>query len=328
MLQVFKAGQGVFLPQLRIGLDYCGLNTDYVFISHAHADHIPAQKNAQFIATRPTSRFLKSRNFKKPVHELSFSQSFETDSAKVTFYPAGHILGSAMTFIESDYGNLLYTGDFRSPASPASEGFGLPESEIDIFITEATFSLPLYRWEPHTSIKQQLLDFTEQAFNDGFNPVFQAYSLGKTQEILHLMADSHFSFCIPDSAFELTNIYKDEGIPLAEYHSLSEELKPNEAVICPAAIVSGEMAATFSKIRTAWCSGWAAVKNSRFSSAADVQIPISDHADFFELVEICKQIRPKHTYLTHTPNPSVLIHFLEKDNLKTSYLDDYKWTAD
>lgn len=325
MLKVFKAGNGVFLPQLRIGLDYSGLNTDYVFVSHAHSDHIPRQTETSFYATRPTSRFMKLRGFNKAVQKLDFFQSIETDSAKITFYPAGHILGSAMTFIESDYGNLLYTGDYKTPASSVSEGFRLPDIPVDIFITEATFGLPLYRWHDESVLKQQLTDFAQESFEHGFTPVYLAYNLGKAQELMHLLKETGREIQIHAAGYEISKIYSDEGIDLGNYASLSDSYNEETIIICPSSSLSNNDLNHIPRKRIAYCSGWAALRHHKFKMPADKYIPISDHLDFFELLNVCESLNPGKVLITHTPNPKVVQHYLNKRNIHNSLLADHSW---
>ncbi len=102
---------------------------------------------------------MRIRGFRGEISELEFNRPFNLPNATVTLYPAGHILGSAMIYIQTDEGNLLYTGDYRYPPSPVSEGFEIPD-HVDIFITEATFSLPIYKWQPLEIIYKKIRTFT------------------------------------------------------------------------------------------------------------------------------------------------------------------------
>ena len=95
----------------------------------------------------------------------------------VTLYPAGHILGSAMNYIQTPEGSVLYTGDYRNPASPCTEGFDCP-AQVDYFITEATFSLPIYRWKSHEELFDRLRTTAIQARERGEVPVFSDVQSG------------------------------------------------------------------------------------------------------------------------------------------------------
>lgn len=323
MLKFFKAGNGVYLPQLHVGLDYSGLNTRYVFVSHAHSDHIPRSTSAKFYATPATADFMKIRGFQSPVNKLAFNEIMETDTARITFFPAGHILGSAMTLVESDQGNLLYTGDYNTIPSHASEGFTLPEIPIDIFITEATFSLPIYKWKETSVISKELKDFAFQCFDDGVSPVFMAYNLGKAQEIMYLLKDLDVPVHIHEGGFELSHIYSKYDFDLGEYYKINSQME-NGIIVCPSSYIHNEKLAHLNK-RFAYCSGWAAVDHTRFKLKAHSNIPLSDHLDFFELLDICKKLNPKQVVITHTPNPAVVQHYLAKEQIASTSLSNFIW---
>ena len=196
MLKV-KKGQfhGIKLPELSIGLDYSNADVQHIFVSHAHADHIPRNRKSlrehtdlAIYATPPTAALMRLRGFKEDIIELSFYETLTTDQFNLTLYPAGHILGSAMAFIESRVGNILYTGDCKTPASPATEGFELPKDRpIDQLIIEATFGLPIYRWKSKEQLQSDLLNFAKESLDAGYTPIFLGYNLGKAQEMMHML---------------------------------------------------------------------------------------------------------------------------------------------
>ncbi|MEX0724038.1 MAG: hypothetical protein WD053_09175 [Gracilimonas sp.] len=322
MLKITKAGNhGILLPQLGIGLDYSGAKAEHIFVSHGHADHIPWKAKGTVYATPPTAAFMKLRGAKYNVQKLPFGQSVETENAKVTFYPAGHILGSAMTFIESEFGNLLYTGDYRTPPSPATEGFELPDAPIHQFITEATFSLPVYKWKSYEEIKAGITSFAQEALENDNTPVFLAYNLGKAQEIMHLLSNQDHPIEIHEAGFKLCSVYEDHGIDLGNYKTYDRETCEGKILICPSSAINNGFASNVKKKRIAYCSGWATMEARRSQLTLDKLIPISDHLDFFELIRLCEKLRPKMTYITHTPNPKVVKHYLDERQIPSQFLD-------
>lgn len=322
MLQITKAGNhGILLPQLGIGLDYSGSKAEHVFVSHGHADHIPWKSKGTVYATPPTSAFMKLRGVKYEVRELPFRKTLETENAKITFYPAGHILGSAMTFVESEFGNLLYTGDYRTPPSPATEGFELPDQPIDTFITEATFSLPVYKWKSYDELKDEIIGFAKEALEKEYTPVFLAYNLGKAQEIMYLLKDLDHPIQIHGAGHKLCEVYEEHGFPLGNYEIYDRDTCEGKILICPSSAINNGFATNVKKKRIAYCSGWAAMESRRSQLTVDKLIPLSDHLDFFELIDLCEKLRPKKVYVTHTPNPKVVQHYLDERNIRSEFLD-------
>jgi len=322
MLQITKAGyHGILLPQLGIGLDYSGNNADHIFISHAHADHMPRNRKLTVHATPPTAEFMKKRGFSGIVNKIKFGESMETEQARITLFPAGHILGSAMIFVESEFGNLLYTGDYRTPPSPATEGFELPAARIDYFITEATFGLPIYKWKSHEELAAEIRDFADGCLQESYTPVFLAYNLGKAQELMYLLKDLDRPMQIHGAGYKLCSVYEKYGFPLGQYESYDRNTCEGKILLTPSSALNNGFASNVKKKRIAYCSGWAAMESRRTQLTVDKLIPISDHLDFFELIRLCEKIRPKKVFVTHTPNPDVVQHYLHERGIESTFLD-------
>lgn len=322
MIEIKKAGrEGIILPQLGIGLDYSGSQAKHIFVSHAHADHIPSNRKLSVFATAPTAAFMRLRGFKGEITKLEFQQPIETDHARVTLFPAGHILGSAMTFIESDLGSVLYTGDYRTPPSPATEGFELPENPIDYFITEATFSLPIYKWKPEEALAKQIRNFASQSLEQGYTPIFTAYNLGKAQELMYILKALNHPIQIHGAGYKLCKVYEDFGFKLGKYESYDRDTCEGKILITPSTGIGNGFASNVKKKKVAYCSGWAANESRQTQLTVDELIPLSDHLDFFELIDLCKAISPKKVLITHTPNPRVVQHYLDNLGINSGFLD-------
>ncbi len=321
MLQIIKdVYHGILLPELSIGLDYNGTNADHIFISHAHADHMPRNKNLTVYCTPPTAQFMKKRGFGGNIKELEFGTPLETHSARITLYPAGHILGSALTFIESELGSVLYTGDFKTPPSLASEGFELPTAPVDQLITEATFSLPIYRWKTEKELTSQIKNFASTCLKDGFTPIFTAYNLGKAQELMIILKDLNHPIQIHGAGFKLCDIYEEFGFDLGKYSSYERKHCEGNILICPSSALDAGFASNLKKTKIAYCSGWASNESKQSQLLVDERIPISDHVDFFELIHVCQKLNPKKVWITHTPNPDVVQYYLSNLGIQSEFL--------
>ena len=311
---------GLYFPNLGIALDGYHPKAEYVFVSHAHADHMPRNRYTKAYATEATLDLMKLRDFKGTACPVAFGKPVITDRFTATLYPAGHILGSAMIYIETAEESLLYTGDYRTPASPASEGFSAPES-VDILITEATFSLPIYKWKPHRELAGEIRTFAAEALHDGYTPVFLGYNLGKAQEIMHILAPLNHPVMIHGAGYNLCSVYEKHGISLGDYSAYDRDTCEGKILVAPASALSNGLASNVSKKRIAYCSGWAANESRRTQLTVDKLIPLSDHLDFFELVDFCKKLRPKKIYITHTPNPDVVKLYLDNEGIDSEFLE-------
>jgi putative mRNA 3-end processing factor len=312
--------QGILLPDLDIGFDYSGSQSKYTFISHAHADHMPRGSKSRVYCTPHTHKLMQKRGFKGTAKVVEFEQTLETGDAQVTFYPAGHILGSAMVFVESDKGNVLYTGDCRTPPTPASEGFALPDKPVDYLITEATLGLPIYKWDSHDHLAKEARQFASQTLDDGYTPVFLAYDLGKAQEVMQMLAPLDHPMQVTESAFALCQVYEEAGYHLGNYEIYDPHNCEGKILITTTTAINDGFASTVFKKRLAYCSGWAVHSSNRSYVSANKRIALSDHLDFFELINLCKRLNPKEVYLTHTPSPDVVQHYLGNLNIDSQLL--------
>ena len=321
-MNITKAGyEGILLPDLNIGFDYNGTDSQYTFISHAHADHMPRGRSSRVYCTPNTHALMKRRGFKGETKLMEFGTSIETNRARITLYPAGHILGSAMVFVESDAGNVLYTGDYRSPPSPASEGFSLPEKPVDHFITEATFGLPIYKWDSHEILAQEVQSFAVKTLEEGYTPVFLAYNLGKAQEVMNMLAPTELPVQIHGAGYKLCDVYEKAGIDLGNYAPYDRQTCKGNVLITTNSAINNGFASNVRNKKLAYCSGWATREAARSQLTVHKLIPLSDHLDFFELISLCRKLKPQKVHITHTPNADVVQHYLDNADIDSRFLD-------
>lgn len=311
---------GLYFPELGVALDGYHPEADCVFVSHAHADHMPKNRAAKAFATAPTLELMERRGFRGEAHPVPFGEWLTGDRYRARLFPAGHILGSAMIYIESDPGSVLYTGDYKTPPSPATEGFDAPES-ADILITEATFGLPIYKWKSYDELTAEIRGFATESLENGYTPIFLAYNLGKAQEIMHLLAPLNQETMIHGAGYKLCDVYEKYGIPLGNYGPYERDSCKGKILIAPSSALGSGFASNVSKKRVAYCSGWAANESRRSQLTVDKLIPISDHLDFFELIRFCENLNPGKVLITHTPNPDVVKHYLDQRNIESGFLE-------
>jgi len=293
---------GIHLPELGLWLDAHKRvrGTERVFVSHAHADHIAAHD--EVILTEATSLFMRTRlPGKRREHHLAFGARtelrFGSETFALTALPAGHILGSAMAFIEWRDETLLYTGDFKLRPSLAAEK---PEvCRADWLIMETTFGLPRYQFPPEEAVRGDILKFCREAQADGATPVLYGYSLGKSQEILRGLAGAGLPALLQRDVRKMTKLYEKLGMSFPAHEAFNPETARGKVIIAPPNSLKTMQKVALGPIRTAAITGWAMESSCRYRSGTDAAFPLSDHADYAGLLELVKQVQPKRVFTVH-----------------------------
>jgi ATP-dependent DNA ligase len=297
----YRAGD-LHIPELGLWLDphEPQLGLEKVFVSHAHSDHVAAHR--EVILSAPTAKLMQARVPGKRVeHVLNFGESgaFEAgnNSFQITLLPAGHIFGSAMALIECEGESLLYTGDFKLRRSLSAEP--CEPRPADILIMETTYGRPHYVFPPTQDVLNGILRFCREALDNEETPVLLGYSLGKSQEILCGLADAGLPLMLHGSVYRLTQIYEQFGQCFPKYERYEAGSARGKVLLCPPNVINTAMLRNLGKTRTAILTGWAVEPNCRFRYQCDAAFPLSDHADFPDLLEMVKQVQPKKIYTLH-----------------------------
>ncbi len=288
--------RGVHLPQIGCWLD-AQKSQQRSFVSHSHSDHIAAHR--EIIATRTTASLMRLRvGGKRRETILGFGEPWVAElGCEVKLFPAGHIFGSAMFHATTEQGALLYTGDFKLRPSPAAEPCVVPRA--DVLIMETTFGLPRYVFPPAAEIERGIVEFCRQALADTVTPVLFAYSLGKTQELLQVVGRAGLPVMLHAHGFRMTQRYVELGMKLPPYVLLDSNNHAGHVVICPRMSGQTEPLSWIHPKRTAVATGWAMDPGATYRNGCDAAFPLSDHADFPDLLALVEQVRPKLVYTLH-----------------------------
>ncbi|MCE2983930.1 MAG: MBL fold metallo-hydrolase, partial [Parachlamydia sp.] len=158
---------------------------NHCIVTHAHSDHARFG-HGLYQATPETCAILQHRLGPDcPLALLPYHQKIKMKDCWVSLHPAGHILGSAQVRIETEKGVSVVSGDYKRAADPTCEPFELVE--CDTFVTESTFGLPIYKWEPSEKIAYEIVDWWKENSSNGFASVLFCYALGKAQRLLGLL---------------------------------------------------------------------------------------------------------------------------------------------
>jgi len=293
---------GMRLPQLGLWLDARKRQRggERVFVSHAHADHIAAHD--QVLMSAATSLFMRTRlPGKRTETILEFGQKLEMGHQDIQFHltmlPAGHILGSSMAFIEAEGESLLYTGDFKLRESLAAEKCVAPHA--DVLIMETTFGLPHYRFPAEASVRAEIVKFCTDALAEGATPILHGYSLGKSQEILRGLEGTNLPIMLQRDVRKMTRLYEKLGMQFPAHEAFEPESAQGKVIICPPGSLTTMQKVALGKRRSAAITGWAMDSSCRFRSGTDTAFPLSDHADYDELLELVRLVQPRKVFTVH-----------------------------
>ncbi|MEM9235734.1 MAG: MBL fold metallo-hydrolase RNA specificity domain-containing protein, partial [Verrucomicrobiota bacterium] len=289
---------GIFLPEAELWLDPHG-RQPRAFISHAHADHYSRPDTA--ICSPETAHLLHRRfGLKKDSFEiLPFGETRRFGDFELTLHPAGHVVGSAMLHLRrrGDGSTLLFTGDFKTKATrtcPAAEAV-----KADTLILETTYGRPGYVFPPREKVEAAMLRFVEGAFDTGEVPIFCAYSLGKAQELSALLGEHGIAFQAHPSVLEMNTACREVGIALPEAEPIDSPIPERHALICPPNAVRSTKIRRLKHKLTAMVSGWGIHPNARYRYQVDEVFPLSDHADYRELLDFVETVDPSRIHTIH-----------------------------
>lgn len=289
--------RGIHLPQIDWWMD-ATRPVVRSFVSHAHFDHLGRHK--EILCTAATSRFIRDRQpLKAAQHVLSFGQTERlTADCAVTLHPAGHILGSAQILLEHErHGSLLYTGDFKLRPGLAAERCATPRA--DVLVMETTFGLPRYLMPPEEQVMADMAGFCREALAAGDTPIFFCYSLGKSQEVIRGLAAHGVNLMAHTGIVTLCRAYEELGEPMPVVRELAADQVEGHAVIWPPQAGTGALFRSISRKRTAAVTGWALDAGARFRLRCDAAFPLSDHADYADLLRFVEAVDPKRVYTVH-----------------------------
>jgi len=297
---VFYYDRGLFLTAAQLAVDVTRVQPR-AFISHAHSDHMARHRLA--LCTEPTARLYRHRLGPRDVRVMAYRESISWGGLKLTCYPAGHCLGSAMLLADDGAERLLYTGDFKLSRSATSQTAELPKA--DLLVMESTYGAPEYRFPPRDEIVERFVAQVREALADGRTPVVMAYALGKAQEVTAILTSAGIPVLQSKAAFEISRIYEQCGVSLGNYGLLGDEPTEGRAIVVPPGRSWPSCVRSMPRPTTFAVTGWALNARGRNRARVDVAVPLSDHADYDELFEAVERVAPREIYCTHGPESFV-----------------------
>lgn len=282
-------------------------------ITHGHSDHARVG-SGQYYATKTSEPILRHRLGQEiRLQGLDYGEVLQLGEAKVSLHPAGHVLGSAQVRIEAGGEVWAVSGDYKRSPDASCEPFEVVP--CDVFISEATFGLPVYAWPKTSDVAQEIYDWWT-GYEEGPSLLF-AYAFGKTQRILAELAKlTERTVYLHGACESLTKIYRNAGIRMVPTALVSEQPKEfkftNELIIAPPSAHRSAWMKKFKEPQTAFASGWMQIRGNRRRRGYERGFVISDHADWKDLVSTILSTNAKRVLLTHG-NTEALERYLREE---------------
>jgi putative mRNA 3-end processing factor len=289
---------------------------DKAVITHGHSDHARPGHGA-VLATRETLDLMRLRygdDFAGTAQAVRYGETLHLDGTTVTLHPAGHVLGSAQVAVAADGLTIVASGDYKDVADPTCAPFELVR--CDVFITEATFGLPVFRHGDAGAEIDKLLRsvalFAERAHLVG------AYSLGKAQRVIALIRAAGYDKSIYlHGALDAITRYYANAIDLGELRNVRGTPKTHLAgaiALCPPSALKDVWTRRFPDPLTSFASGWMRVRVRARQHGVELPLVISDHADWNGLTATVAATGASEIWVTHGAEEA-LVHWCGTQNL-------------
>lgn len=297
-------------------------------ITHAHGDHL-RHGSTRYILARPGTGIARQRlGGERELAPVEYRTPMSLGATTVSLHPAGHILGSSQVRIEHQGRVWVVSGDYKRQPDPTCAPF--EPVECDVFISEATFALPVYRWPDTSRVVEEIHRWWNANRERGTASVLFCYALGKAQRVLaELGAFTNEPVYLHGAVDSLTGVYRRAGVAMLPTLPVGTDKKTDfrgALIIAPPNAAGTPWMRRFGEHASGFCSGWMRVRGDRRRRGYDRGFVISDHADWPALIETCTASRAKRLLLTHGYSDALTRYFNEKGvaagALKTSFGDE------
>ncbi len=294
--QVELRNGSIYLPQIDL---WCDARQPVAcsFVSHAHFDHVANHR--RIITSEGTQRLMAARlpgEREEVVLPYGVPYAFDAGT-ELRLHPAGHIFGSAMIQLNREGESFLYTGDFKMRPGLSAEPCAPPRA--DVVVMETTFGLPRYVFPPTEKVLGDIVHFCRAALEDGEVPILLGYSLGKSQELIASLAGAQIPIMLHPQTQKMTRIYEELGLSFPAYRSFAITEVAGHVVICPPQANQSAWLRKIKPRRVAAITGWAIDPGVVYRYQCDAAFPLSDHADYQDLMKFVEVVQPKRVFTVH-----------------------------
>ena len=315
---IVPSPSGLFCAAGRFHIDPWG-PVERALITHAHSDHASAG-SASYLCAAPGAALLRRRLPDAHVESVEYGEIVTIGDTRVSFHPAGHILGSAQIRVEHHGEIWVVSGDYKRQPDPTCVPFD--PVRCHTFITEATFALPIYTWDPTRAIVDEMLGWwRENRAHDRASIVF-CYVLGKAQRLLAELCDAaEAPVHLHGAMAAMTDAYRDAGVRMAETQRITEDMRgkalSHALVLAPLSARGTPWMRRLPGASLGFASGLMRVRGVRRQRAFDRGFVLSDHADWPALLATIEETGASRVLVTHGWSEALARYLAETRGLET-----------
>lgn len=270
-------------------------------ITHAHSDHA-RPGSAAYLTADPGVAVLRHRlGDDATIEGLPYGANFVHNGVRLSFHPAGHVLGAAQVRIEHRGQVCVVSGDYKTAPDPTCAPF--EPLRCHTFVTESTFGLPIYRWRPSAEIFADINAWWRSNQQQNRTSVLFAYSLGKAQRILASIDRSIGPILLHGAIESIVQIFRQAGLdlppPVRATTENARDTRGQALVLAPPSSENTPWLQKFGEVSTAVASGWMAIRGTRRRRAVDRGFALSDHADWDGLLDSIAATGAERVLVTH-----------------------------
>ena len=280
---------------------------DRAVITHAHGDHARPGSRA-YLCAAPSGTLLRRRfGLDATIESIPYGQAQTIGDVRISFHPAGHVLGSAQIRIESHDGVTVVAGDYKRAPDPTCAAF--EPVRCDTFITESTFGLPIYRWDPTQVVIDDIAGWWQRNRESGRTSVLFCYTIGKAQRLLaELMRITDRAVYVHGMMLGMIEAYRESGIAMLPVAPVIEQARParsarrsfaGELVLAPLSARGTPWMRRLGEVSDAFASGLMRVRGVRRQRGFDRGFVLSDHADWPALLRTVADSGAARVLATH-----------------------------
>jgi putative mRNA 3-end processing factor len=289
-------------------------SADRAVITHAHGDHLK-WGSASYLLAAPGERLARLRLPEDArLQPVAYGEKVMFGPVQVSLHPAGHILGSSQIRIEHGGEVWVVSGDYKRDPDPTCAPFEVVP--CDVFISEATFALPFYRWNDTRDTARDIHQWWTRNRERGVASVLFAYALGKAQRVLaELTAFTDEPVFLHGSVLALTEVYRDAGVhmlPVQPATVAGARSYAGALVMAPPSAAGSTWMRRFGDHSTGFCSGWMRVRGDRRRRGYDRGFVLSDHADWPSLLRTFQETGARRILLTHGHSDTMVRYLRER----------------